>query len=438
VRTVWVHNAPCNKDLNALNGFYNDYEPLKKFIFDIIDKSELFKDVGINKKILLKPNWVYHNEKGTDELCLTTHPNVLLAVLEYVLQLKPRSLIIGDSPVQSCNWGKLHTDKFLLKIRELQEKKNISIKVIDFRNEKWEGKGQLFKKCRNKSDYLLYDLSTESFLEPLSVQNKSFRVGDYDSDETTLNHMLGTHRYLIAKEVIESEVIVNLPKLKTHQKAGITNGLKNHVGTIGEKSYLAHHSSNLSKSGGDCFPGNNVIRKAAEYFKELSYKHKGKSFYYPYHYLSSIIWRFAPRSRYANLSGAWYGNDTVWRMVLDINKIVSFGTAAGEISNVTQRKLVTISDGIIAGQGDGPLNPIPHAMGLLAISNNDMFLDLVMANMMGFDPFKIPLLRSYHNAFDESEHKILMDSNKITYDDLKEYSILTVPPSGWVGKIERV
>jgi len=31
--------------------------------------------------------------------------------------------------------------------------------------------------------------------------------------------------------------------------------MKNYVGAIGEKAYLAHYSSNLSKSGGDCFPG---------------------------------------------------------------------------------------------------------------------------------------------------------------------------------------
>jgi len=40
------------------------------------------------------------------------------------------------------------------------------------------------------------------------------------------------------------------------------------------------------------------------------------------------------------LSGAWYGNDTVWRMVMDINKIISFGSLDGNIlSTYTQRKL---------------------------------------------------------------------------------------------------
>jgi len=437
MNSAWVYNVPCRKDLRALNGFYSDYENLKDYLFDIFKKTGVFKDIGPGKKLLLKPNWVYHNTNKNDELCLTTNPNFILAVLEFVLQLKPSFVVIGDSPIQSCNWELLHSNCFLHQISELQKIKNIPIKVVDFRNEKWEQKKTLQKNCRNKSDYVLYDLTTDSLLEPLSIQNKTFRVGDYDPEETIKNHNKGIHKYLIAREAIDADIIINLPKLKTHQKAGITNGLKNYVGTIGEKAYLAHHSSNLSKSGGDCYPGNNLIRKGAEYFSEISFKFKGKFFYYPFHYLSAIIWRFAPESDYANLSGSWYGNDTVWRMVLDINKIISYGTLNGKISGIPQRKIITISDAIIAGQGDGPLKPIPHAMGMVAISNSDLFLDFVMAKLMGFDSRKIPLLQSFINTVNDSEHQIFFDGNRISENDLNNYSIKTIPPKGWVGYIER-
>ena len=437
MRTVWVYNIPCDKDLIALGGFYEDYESLKTFLFDAINNSGIFDDIGINKKILIKPNWVYHDEIETDKLCLTTHPNVILAVLEFVLLLKPISVIIGDAPIQSCVWELLHSSNFRLKINELQEINNVSINVVDLRNEKWEQKRILQKNCRNKSDYILYDLTTDSLLEPLSVQNKTFRVGDYDPEETIKNHNKGTHKYLVAREVIDADIVINLPKLKTHQKAGITNGLKNLVGTIGDKACLAHYSSNLSKNGGDCYPGNNLIRKFAEYFKEISFKYKGKFFYYPFHYISALVWRIVPKSGYANLNGAWYGNDTVWRMVLDINKIISFGTLNSEISNIPQRKLITISDAIIAGQGDGPLKPMPHAMGMMSISNNDMLLDFVMAGLMGFDSKKIPLLRSFVNTPDNSESQVYIDGRELNLNDINNYSIKAIPPKGWVGKIER-
>lgn len=434
--SVWVYNVPCKKELNDLNRFYFDYENLKNYLFGLFIRTGIFDGMGTNKKVLLKPNWVYHNTNENDELCLTTNSNFILVVLEFILQFEPSCVVIGDSPIQGCNWGMLHSKSFLLQITGLQKINNISIKVVDFRNEKWEQKKTLQKNCRNKNDYILYDLNADSLLDPLSIQNKTFRVGDYDPEETIKNHNKGTHKYLVAREVIDADIVINLPKLKTHQKAGITNGLKNYVGTIGEKAYLAHHSSNLSKSGGDCFPGNNIIRKGAEYFSEISFKYKGKFFYYPFHYMSAIIWRLAPKSDYANLSGSWYGNDTVWRMVLDINKIISFGTLNGKILNIPQRKIITISDAIIAGQGDGPLKPSPHAMGMVSISNNDMFLDYVMAMLMGFDTRKIPLLKSFVNTIENSEFQIFFDGGKINEYDLNNYSIKTIPPIGWIGNIE--
>lgn len=436
MQTVWVNNVPCSKDLVALNEFYSNYENLKDYFFDLFIKNRVFYDLVPHKKILLKPNWVLHNRSETDKVCLTTHPNIILVVLEFVLTLKPASIIIGDSPVQSCCWENLLSTEFKDRVNILSKTHQIPISIIDFRNEKWENKKILQKNCRGENAYVLYDLTDESLLDPLSIQNKTFRVGDYDSRETTKNHSIGVHRYLIAKEVIEADIIINLPKLKTHQKAGITNGLKNFVGTIGEKAYLAHHSSNLSKGGGDNYPGRNIFRLVSEFLSELSYRYKGKFIYYLFHYASSVLWRLAPKSNYASMSGAWYGNDTVWRMVLDINKIISFGTLNGEILSIPQRKIITISDAIISGQGDGPLKPIPLAMGMVAISNNDMLLDFVMATLMGFDCGKIPLLKSFVNSINNSNFQIYFNGNRISEHDLSNYTIKTIPPVGWIDKIE--
>jgi len=437
VNTVWVYNVPCDKDLIALNEFYSNYENLRIYMFGIFERTGVFNDIGPKKKILLKPNWVYHDKNETDEFCLTTHQNVVLAVLEFVLLLNPISVIIGDSPLQSCNWELLLSNSFKLKISELQEINNIPINITDFRNEKWEQERVLQKNCRHENDYILFDLGADSMLEPLSIQDKIFIVGDYDIKETIKNHKKGSHKYLVAREAIDSDVVINLPKLKTHQKAGVTNGLKNYIGAIGEKACLAHHSSNLCQSGGDCFPGNNFIRKGAEYFNEISFKYKGEFTYYIFYYMAALIWQFAPKSNYASLTGSWYGNDTVWRMVLDINKIISFGTLDGEISNTPQRKMITISDAIIGGQGEGPLKPMPYTMGMISISNNDMFLDFVMTELMGFDSRKIPLLKSFADTFDTSEYQLYFDGKIISANDLNNYSIKAIPPKGWIGKIER-
>jgi uncharacterized protein (DUF362 family) len=433
---VYLYNVPVHKENESLKRFYNNYPNLKEFIFYSLNKSALLSTIKENQRILIKPNWVFHNKGKNDDICLTTHPNVILAVLEYVLTLKPCVIILGDSPLQSCNWLKIFSNDFLTRVKKLQIATDIPIKIVDFRNEIWENKMALQTKCRSESDYILYDLKSSSLLDQLSIQNKELRVCDYDPKVTSANHELGIHKYLIAREVIDSDIIINLPKLKTHQKAGITNGIKNFVGTIGEKAYLAHHSSNLSKNGGDCYPGNNRIRITSEYFSEKAYKYRGSFLYFPMHYLSSIIWRLVPYSDYASLSGSWYGNDTVWRMALDIHKIIKYGTFSGEISNTLQRKIITISDAIVCGQGEGPLKPDPLPLGILAVSNNDEFLDKVMTRLLNFDYSKIPLLKKSSERFTSSNSKVFMNNENIAFDALSMYAVRTIPPKGWKNFIE--
>jgi len=74
------------------------------------------------------------------------------------------------------------------------------------------------KKLPEYNDYILYDLAQDSLLEPLSLQNKTFRVGDYDPKMTIKNHRKGIHKYFIAREVINADIIINLPKLKHIKK----------------------------------------------------------------------------------------------------------------------------------------------------------------------------------------------------------------------------
>jgi uncharacterized protein (DUF362 family) len=48
----------------------------------------------------------------------------------------------------------------------------------------------------------------------------------YHPDWLKRTHGLGKHQYLIARDVIEADVVINVPKLKTHKKACITGARK--------------------------------------------------------------------------------------------------------------------------------------------------------------------------------------------------------------------
>ena len=52
--------------------------------------------------------------------------------------------------------------------------------------------------------------------------------------------------------------------------------------------------------------------------------------------------------------GAWHGNDTTWRMAMDLARIVTYADAAGVMHDTPPRGIVVLTDGIIGGEGDGP------------------------------------------------------------------------------------
>ena len=58
---------------------------------------------------------------------------------------------------------------------------------------------------------------------------------------------------------------------------------------------------------------------------------------------------------------------------------------------------MAIVDGIIGGQGNGPLCPDPVQSNVLISGTNPAEVDAVVARLMGYDPNKIPLIK---NAFE--------------------------------------
>src|SRR5690349_737160 len=60
------------------------------------------------KKVVLKPNWVYHeNASGQGLDCLITHVSVLEAILHYIAKARPAAIVLGDAPIQGCDFTAL-------------------------------------------------------------------------------------------------------------------------------------------------------------------------------------------------------------------------------------------------------------------------------------------------------------------------------------------
>src|SRR5207249_1111776 len=93
-------------------------------------------------------------------------------------------------------------------------------------------------------------------------------------------------------------------------------------------------------------------------------------------------------------NGNWWGNDTVWRMCLDLNKIAAYGDADGHLRDgMRPKRHIALVDGILAGEGRGPMNPDPVAAGIVVFGQTPAAVDAACAYLIGFDPERIPLVR---------------------------------------------
>jgi hypothetical protein len=341
--------------------------------------------------------------------------------------------LIGDAPIQGCYWDQTIRDPFKKAISALSQKYQIPVTIKDFRRVTFNPQSNNLIQERNPiSDYVIFDLGKNSNLEPISYdKRKLFRVTDYDPDRLAESHGPGVHKYCITKELFENDIIVSLPKVKTHQKTGLTNALKILVGVNGDKDYLPHHRRGGVGSGGDCYPGNNLLRKWSEIVLDRANRNRGKAQYKFWIYLTSKLWRLSFPSPEHSLEAAWYGNDTTWRMVLDLNKIAEYGTRNGTIESTRQRKIFSLSDGIIGGQGNGPLRPEPLPLGILCFSNHSAVTDTVMAELMGFDVNKIPLIKAVIDSSINDDVKIFLNGESIELEKVKKFAIKTNPPPGW-------
>ncbi|MFR5984215.1 MAG: DUF362 domain-containing protein [Bacilli bacterium] len=64
---------------------------------------------------------------------------------------------------------------------------------------------------------------------------KKYAITNYNLKYMHSHHCQGKHEYLISKDILDADVIINVPKPKCHRKAGITASMKNFVGVNSKK-----------------------------------------------------------------------------------------------------------------------------------------------------------------------------------------------------------
>jgi hypothetical protein len=146
-------------------------------------------------------------------------------------------------------------------------------------------------------------------------------------------------------------------------------------------------------------------------------------------------------------SGGWHGNDTIWRTVDDLNRIVQFYSPTKcAMQAERQRRYFAVVDGIIAMEGNGPLRGTPKATGVILGGEDPLAIDVAAAACMGFDWRQIRLLNGIRNApyrpryseF-EGDSSIELLSNEPAWSSLgalARNNFGFVPPNGWKQSVE--
>lgn len=352
--------------------------------------------------VLLKPNLVMDynlSNQGTE--CLYTQPGVVAAVLDYVILALDGTgkITIGDAPMQECQFDKLIEESGYKELLQFYHEKGIDIELVDFR----ELTTQIVNGVRHQTIHpnsrgTVIDLGEESEFAIYDAEHlRNMRITNYDPTRLNSHHQVGKHEYYVSDYVLDADVVINMPKPKTHRKAGVTIALKNLVGINVRKEYLPHHTVGPEKSGGDEY-------RVASSLKIISGKLYDKKNYYEGHekYRLAMVCRLfggglkvlASLIHGDATEGNWYGNQTISKTIVDLNKILLYADKNGELQESKQRELFNVADMIISGEKEGPVAPSPKEVGFIVAGKNAVNFDKTVATMMGADITRLPVLQN--------------------------------------------
>lgn len=408
-------------------------------------------------RVLIKPNMVTHanhNPDGGTE-CLYTQAQVVRPVIDYALKaLKGSgSIIVGDAPVQECDFRKfVEMSGYKAMIESYSGKAgSVSVRLKDLRSiYSCVKHGAHYYTENPDSPGIDIDLGTESAFYGLDDKKVSrLRIPNYDPAILKGFHGQDRHIYSISRDALEADVIISVPKPKTHRKAGLTIALKNSIGMIARKECLPHHTNGSPVHGGDQYAHASVLAWAENVLSDIvnvmNQRWGMHKMAWPISKCRGVIsrlWRVF--SRNGATDGSWKGNSTICRSIADINRCIFYGDVHGKISRPRKRKYLVIADMIVSGEHNGPMSPDPKHNGIIALGENPVSFDLVMSTLMGIKPEYFRTLDyatkpSNYSLCDSENLQPVIVSNDNRYnlktpEALSDEDILYfIPPNGWVG-----
>jgi uncharacterized protein (DUF362 family) len=406
-------------------------------------------------RVLIKPNFVTSKNfeehlRGERLACSSTHGSVLRPILDYVLRAAGPTgrITVVDTPVEGCNLLEVVEGLGVRALLDWYADRGQLIPLIDLRHfrvvphmalDDVRKMGRSFnlglllreRLAGDPLGYQVVDLHERSYFHEVHQRGPHFCFHRSHKHTPVPHHTHGRQEYSIPRTVLDADVVINIPKMKTHKKSGVTLALKSCIGLTNEKYWLPHYTEGSPADDGDEFPFAPPLGVRLE--------NQMQRLPLPFDRLHghSLIAR-APKlaeGRSQNgflhgfiMEGSWEGNDTIWRTVLDLNRVLFFADRRGRLQDKPVRRYLAIVDGIIAGEGEGPLASTPRHAGLLVAGADPALVDLACVRAMGYPEAALPMVqRALDGALLSSSHAHQM---KVVEDGPPPQGRF-VPPQTW-------
>jgi uncharacterized protein (DUF362 family) len=414
--------------------------------------------------VVLKPNFVLSSHsKGKDVYSIITHPATLRAIADFCwIALKGQGqIIIADAPQYDCNFAQLLQVTQLERVRDFYDTfAGPQVTILDLRKY-WSPWKHFASLCLSQpgdpQGDLIVNLGRKSALYGKPHADKLYGAVYHRSE--TINHHTGEcQEYQVSRTIMNADVVISVPKLKVHKKVGVTLNAKGLVGIATNKNYLVHYTLTPPREGGDQYPDDlfNPVEQVlirterwmydhllAPRVQALEYLHR-LTYWLHNHTTRQLGLRVSEAKRQLD-AGNWHGNDSAWRMTADLLKVFYFADRAGDLHDQPQRRMFSVIDGVVGGEGNGPLAPDPKPAGVLIGGESLVATDLVASRLMGFDPLRLPIYQSALSDpdFDFGVRQLgdirVVCNNPDWQNCLTEHTSHYLnfrPHPGWIGHIE--
>lgn len=402
-------------------------------------------------RVFIKPNLVTHEHRASckrngDIYSVITHPSVVRAIADYAaIALKGcGEIIIGDNPSIDADFGEISKITQLNELESIYNRMGINCRVLDLRPVRTDDlacygfKSRTKKSAGDPEGSSVINLGPKSYFKGM---NPLFFRGVFTKRWETIKHHHGrNHEYCISNTILNSDVYISIPKLKTHHKVGATLNIKGLVGINTNKNYLIHWRIGFPKTGGDEFPS---PRKMADYFilglrhllidtlpervyAGLRNKLRGT--------VLEVLLQDTQCLSFKHYRGAWDGNDTCWRMVADLYNMFVKDVTGWRQKQGRSMKTFSVIDGVMAGEGDGPFCPKTKQTNVVIAGEDLLLVDCVTARLMDFNLRAIKYLNHLvkDEGIDLSKVNIVTENFDVdSFFGSKKKYLSFAPPSGW-------